>query len=114
MKASRLLEQQKNHRGAINRAYYAAFSAMTAEIRKRTMDFAHGYEHPRHIELDRYIKKFLIDRSKADRQDLRDEIKRLYRARVEADYRHAAGLDDRDVRDARHDADYVLQSLAVR
>ncbi|QNN25259.1 HEPN domain-containing protein [Planctomycetales bacterium ZRK34] len=113
MKAARLLAGRKNHRSAINRAYYAAFSAMTNEIRKRTHEFPRGYEHPPHVRVGSYIKRFLTDRTKAHRDELRDAMARLYAARVEADYRHESTPTDREMGNAMVDALYIMESVGV-
>jgi uncharacterized protein (UPF0332 family) len=111
--AARMLAGSNNRRGALNRAYYAAFAALTSEIRKRTMTFPAGYEHPPHVQMGRFVKRCFDDRSKADRQDLRDAIKRLYQARIEADYRHEARFTDTDVRNALFDARFILHSMEI-
>lgn len=109
--AAIVLASLKKRRSAVNRAYYAAFSAVTGEIRKRTLDFPNGYEHPPHHQLGRYVKRHLTDLSQRDRDDLRDALVRLYEARLDADYRHEDDPTDHEVRDVMSDARYVLDSL---
>lgn len=112
-KADRSLQKLKKHRASANRFYYSAFSAVTAECRKRTTDFAFGYEHPAHRSLGREIKKLLTTMTKQDRDDLRDAVKRLYDARIDADYHADAPVGDVIVRNAMRDARFVLDSLGV-
>src|SRR5438477_821532 len=100
LRAARLLRYEKNWRGSINRAYYAAFSAVSAELRKRVREFPHGFEHPPHWQTGLYIKKFFTHMSKADRNELRDAVTRLYAARLDADYRHATSIAEAECRSA--------------
>jgi uncharacterized protein (UPF0332 family) len=111
--AMKTLTKLKNRRSAISQAYYAAFSAVTFEVRKRVSDFPGGYEHPPHNQVGRYLRKHLVDYSHADRVDLRDAMMRLYEARVDADYRKDAVFSDRDVSTVVIDARYVMESLGV-
>ena len=109
--AARELEKRKNWRSATNRYYYAAFSAITAHLRKRTMEFPNGYEHPPHRQVGRFIKRYLVELPKADRDELRDALARLYRAREDADYRHEISLAHDTVRQSRLDYDYVKSTI---
>ena len=110
-KAAVDLGKLRNRRSCVSRAYYAAFSAVTAEIRKITTDFPKGFEHPPHPQLGKAVKKHLTHFSKHDRDELRDALSRLYSARLDADYRHEAEPDADSTRNALRDARYVLQSM---
>jgi uncharacterized protein (UPF0332 family) len=114
LKATEALARLRNRRSAISRAYYAAFAAVTGEIRKRTHEFPKGYEHPPHPQLGRYVKRHLTHMTHPDRDDLRDALLRLYEARLDADYRHQTDPTDADVRSAMADAVYVRQSVGLR
>ncbi|NJL31042.1 MAG: HEPN domain-containing protein [Phycisphaerales bacterium] len=111
--AAVLLAQAKNHRSAVSRAYYAAFSAITCELRKYTLEFENGNEHPPHRQIGRFIKKYFVGLSRAERDDLRDVLARLYQARIDADYRHEAEFSDEVARLALSDMEYVLESLEL-
>jgi len=109
--AMQTLAGLKNRRGAVNRACYAAFSATTAALRKRTMDFPRGFEHPPHAQLGRFVKRHLTTMSKADRDEIRLALSRLDEARTDADYRQEADPTDADMRSAMADAIFVVESL---
>lgn len=110
-RAMQALAGLKNRRGAVNRAYYAAFSATTAALRKRVSQFPHGFEHPPHTQLGRFVKKHLTTMTKADRDEIRLALARLYEARIDADYRHESDPSDADMRSAMADASFVIESL---
>lgn len=112
-KAGRVLQSNRKHRACANRFYYAAFSAVTAELRKHKSNFAYGYEHPPHREIGREIKRMLTNFSKQDRDDLRDAVRRLYDARIDADYHANAPMTSTLTRNAMRDARFVLTSLGV-
>lgn len=108
-----VLQKLKKHRASANRFYYSAFSAVTAECRKKKSIFTFGYEHPPHHEVGKEMKKLFTHMTKQDRDDLRDAVKRLYDARIDADYHANVQLGDTEIRNAMRDAQFVLNSLGV-
>lgn len=111
--AARELQRKHLYRSATSRAYYAAFSALTSEIRKHTHDFPKGRTHPPHQGLSAYIKRHLVALPKQRRDELRDAVKRLYKARCDADYVPASVLDETKLRDAMRDMGTVFFELGA-
>lgn len=110
-KAAVALQKLRNHRSCVSRFYYAAFSAVTAEVRKVAHHFPNGFEHPPHPQMGKAIKRHLVQFDRPERNELRDAMSRLYNARLDADYRHQADPGDADARNAMRDARYVMESL---
>lgn len=70
-----------------------------------------GFEHPPHTQLGRFVKKYLTTMTKADRDEIRLALARLYEARIDADYRHESDPSDADMRSAMADASFVIESV---
>ena len=111
--AAEQLRRLRNHRSCISRAYYAAFSAITSAIRKRTAEFPQGFEHPPHVQVGRFVKRHLTQFKSIERDAIRNAVDRLRFARHDADYRRDADPKEDDVRKAMFDARYILETLGV-
>ena len=112
-RAALAMAKLKNHRSAISRAYYSAFAALVHEIRRETKVFATGYEHPQHHQMGRYIKRSRSLALGSDQRQIREALARLYRARLDADYRKDAIQTDSDLKSAIADLDYILRTVGV-
>lgn len=84
-RAAAQLRRLKWRRSCVSRAYYAAFAAVTAEVRKRERVFPGGYAHPPHKQMSRYIKRYLTHLPKRARRELATTVGRLYAARLDAE-----------------------------
>ncbi|MGB2823318.1 MAG: HEPN domain-containing protein [Phycisphaerae bacterium] len=81
-------------RSCISRAYYAAYSAATSELRKaKGVTFRYGWSNPSHEQLPRLIRDKLTSFGEASRRELLRAIRRLRMAREDADYRPAVSID---------------------
>ena len=77
----------------ISRAYYAAYSAATSELRKaKGVRFRYGWSNPSHEQLPRLIRGKL-SLPESSRRELLRAIRRLRMAREDADYRPAVSID---------------------
>jgi uncharacterized protein (UPF0332 family) len=111
LQAAESLRKLKNRRSCVSRAYYAAFQAITGEVRKKTTAFPKRYEHPPHRQVGKYVKRYLTQFSRRDRNDIRDALSRLRTARENADYRQNPDPGDAAVKAAMLDVRFVLQRL---
>jgi uncharacterized protein (UPF0332 family) len=107
-RAAQALRKLGNHRSCVSRAYYAAFAAVTSEVRKHTLAFPNGYEHPPHARIGAYVRRYLVGFSKTARRNITDAVIRLREARVYADYRQHPETGDAASRNAMGDARFVL------
>jgi uncharacterized protein (UPF0332 family) len=112
-RAAETLRKLRNRRSCVSRAYYAAFAAVTSEVRKRTTAFPRGYEHPPHPQIGSYVKRHLTRFGKKDRSHIRDALSRLRSARLIADYRQNPDPDEALMRSAVLDARFVLKKLEL-
>ncbi|PJB65315.1 MAG: hypothetical protein CO096_18590 [Armatimonadetes bacterium CG_4_9_14_3_um_filter_66_14] len=99
--AAKILRDAGQWRSAVSRAYYAAFSALTAELSDIVGHGFGKYEHPPHREMARLIERHLKQHLRTGDSDwLKSLIRRLYKARLDADYVSGASIDVRLARDA--------------
>jgi uncharacterized protein (UPF0332 family) len=82
-------------RSCISRYYYAAFSAVSETLRKNGYLRA-GYETPPHREVTRLIDQHLSSFYPKQRRAMKAAIRRMYGARLIADYR-SLRTNDRDI-----------------
>lgn len=99
-------------RSSISRAYYAAYSAITGELVKQGVVFPHGRNNPPHAELRRYVDSIRC-LTVSERRDVRRAIRRLWAARVDADYIITVSQDAALARDMLRDAHKVMGILGV-
>ena len=114
-KAAQSLRKLKNNRSCVNRSYYAAFSAVTHEMRKITHVFPSGYEHPPHKEMSKKVKQISpnLNLTSYERAELVLILKRLYKAREDADYRNQTIIDDVLAKSCLRDAEVALTLLGL-
>ncbi len=100
-------------RSNVCRAYYAAFSALTMKL-ACTMTFSAQFETPHHRDVPMLIGRHLTEFYPKGRRDLQTTIRRLYKVRLDADYR-ASITTDREIglRSIR-DAAFVLKACGVQ
>jgi len=110
-KSAQLLRE--NHpRSCVSRAYYAAFSVINERL------FAHAspppkYETHAHAKLPDLIEKHLFRKNSKLRNSLRTAIKRLYNARLVADYRSSRTVDRSVALGALRDAKAIFAMIGV-
>ena len=106
------LYRAKRWRSSASRAYYAAFSVVTAELQGRLV-FRPGYETPPHRELPNLIEKHLTGLAVGPRRELKQIVRRLYTLRLMADYRRLQTTDEQSARRALSDVQAAYRILGV-
>jgi uncharacterized protein (UPF0332 family) len=110
MQAARRLLAEGHFRSSISRAYYAAYTALSGELVRRTVRFTHGWNNPSHDQVTALIRNGLALAPETRRQMSR-AIRRLRVAREDADYRPGAGVDRALALACIHDAIRILVAL---
>ncbi|HLX59934.1 MAG TPA: hypothetical protein VKX17_01510 [Planctomycetota bacterium] len=111
--AAQTLKQRP--RSCMSRSYFAAYSAVTqALIDSKRVSFPIGFEGPSHRGLSDLIENhltYLFARVKI--REMKAAIRRLYSARLDADYRISATIGETDARNALRDAYWILRELGI-
>ena len=102
-----------HHRSCVNRAYFAAYCAVTGALEKGGVDFGHGGNNPTHGDLPNLIVHNLTTLRKPERAKVRQALQRLQKRRVVADYVPTVAVDMQDARSALRDARLVLDRLGL-
>ena len=110
--AQRLLETDC-HRSCISRAYYAAYSALTAALIRQGITLGYGGNNPGHAGLPVLVVNNLTSLPLTARFDLNKALRRLYRARVEADYAAIIVVDNAAAKRSIRDLARVFQILGL-
>jgi uncharacterized protein (UPF0332 family) len=100
-------------RSCISRAYYAAYSAVAGQMHRLAVIFPHGWNNPGHDQLIRW----LIDARKLPpnrRRQLVKALRRLRKARENADYRPGITITKGDAVQLLKEAAMILRLLEVR
>ncbi|MFI5381233.1 MAG: HEPN domain-containing protein [Tepidisphaerales bacterium] len=110
--AAGLLFRAGRWRSCISRYYYGAFGGVTEAIRARGY-VRPGYETPPHREIPRLIDRHLAHLYPKQRRAMKAAVRRMYDARIVADYR-SQRTSDRDVAtNVRRDAVEIYRLLGV-
>ena len=110
-KGAQLL-RQKHPRSSVSRAYYAVFSVLNQRLLPYDVP-AQGYETHAHRAIPDLIEEHLYAKDARRRRSLRTTIRRLYNARLEADYRLARTIDQTGALNALRDAKAIFEMLGV-
>ncbi len=110
--AQRLLEAEC-YRSSVSRSYYAAYSAVTSALVRQGITLGHGGNNPGHAGLPVYVLNNLTLLPLVTRFEINKALRRLYRARAEADYVAAATVDNAAARRMLRDLNRVLQLLGI-
>ncbi len=110
-RAGRELLDRKRYRSCVSRFYYAVFSVLTDELVESGASFGDDQETPNHKALPKLIRLHLTlpVRSKAD---VTATVRRLYAARISADYQHRT-TDEAVARAMMRDAAKVFRYFGV-
>jgi hypothetical protein len=102
-------------RSIASRAYYAAYSVVTAEIVKRSskMHFRNGWQNPAHSDLPRYVRQFLGHLPRHTQRNINTNLRVLWYLRVDADYRPRASVDTQAALSSCRVASAVFHDLEV-
>lgn len=110
--AQRLLEAEC-YRSCVSRAYYAAYAAITSALIRQGIALGHGGNNPGHAGLPIYVLNNLTRLPLTTRFEINKALRRLYRARAEADYVAAAMVDRLAAKKMLRDLNRVLQLLGA-
>jgi uncharacterized protein (UPF0332 family) len=115
LKAAKTLHGKRLWRSSASRAYYAAYSAVTAEIvaRNPKQSFRHGWRNPAHGELPRYVRERLCHLPPQTRRSINTNLRLLYKLREDADYRPQASVDEQTATMSCRVASAVFRELRV-
>ena len=108
--SARELMAVKRYRSSVSRFYYAAFSIVTEKLSEQGIAFGEQ-ETPNHKALPKLIKLHLPLESRA-KSDCVSITRRLYAARIAADYRLQT-TNEAVAREARRDAALLFRYLEV-
>jgi uncharacterized protein (UPF0332 family) len=101
-------------RSALSRAYYAAYSAVTMHlVADNYVPPSSDRERPGHAESQSLVLR-LPSLSKNDAKDVREKVSRLYKFRLEADYRAKVQISRRQADQAIMICRSVLGKLGMR
>jgi uncharacterized protein (UPF0332 family) len=110
LQAAQKLFTAGHWRSGVSRSYYAAYCAVSDQLVERGLHFAHGWNNPTHDQLTPLMQGTLPLPLDARRQ-LTRAIRRLRKAREDADYRPGHEVDRALALACIHDAILVLQTL---
>jgi uncharacterized protein (UPF0332 family) len=112
-KAARSLQKERP-RSCVSRAYYAVYSIVTHELsRTKGVSFPPDREGPAHALLPKLIDK-LKRMDDKDRRDLKAVLRRLYAARLDADYDPFVTVDASVAWGVLMDANIVLKIFQLK
>ena len=113
--ASKLLHHSGHYRSAISRAYYAACSAMVAELSDaKGIRFGHGGTNPSHAKLPLMIKG-LDDRVHAHyvKMRMKQTLTKMRSDREKADYVDSWTANPKNSLQSVFGAKYILEALGI-
>jgi uncharacterized protein (UPF0332 family) len=101
-------------RSCVSRAYYSAHAALTRALLRVGYQPPQRHQTPPHQQMARLIGEHLASLGPGKVRELRSSIRRLYAARLEADYVNTASIDGAIALGSVRDAASVLRALEVR
>jgi len=110
VEAARKLLVEGHWRSSVNRAYYAAYSAVSDQLVRRGARFANGWNNQTHDQVSALIRSGLALPLSA-RRDLGRAVRRLRTARETADYRPGLEVDRSLALACIRDATLIIQTL---
>jgi hypothetical protein len=100
------------HRSSISRSYFAAYCILT-EVFSETVTFSHGGNNPSHQDLPQLILHNLHALPMHRRMELLAAFRRLWKARVDADYGPKALIGRFEALSAFREANRIFYVLGV-
>ena len=110
-KSAQILRTRGMHRSSVNRSYYAAYCAITANLPQETQ-FAHGMQNPSHQQIRKLLDSTL-GISPARRKRHAKALNFLWHSRVDADYRPTRSIAEQASIDCIHHASLICSTLEV-
>jgi len=102
------------YRSGVSRAYYAAYAAITSALVQQRITLGYGGNNPGHAGLSVYVLNNLTRLPLVTRFEINKALRRLYAARIEADYNSAATITGAVVVEALRDLNRVLTPLGIK
>ena len=109
--AGRELLDGGRYRSSVSRFYYAAFCVLTHELSLVGVDFGGDQETPNHKALPKLIRQHLT-LSVGQKAEVVATVRRLYSARISADYQRRT-TDEAITRSILRDAAKVFRQFGV-
>lgn len=85
-KAAQHLLEAECYRSSVSRAYYAAYAAITSLLVRQGITLAYAGNNPSHLSLPALVINNLTVLPLRGRFELNKSLRRLYAARIGADY----------------------------
>ena len=112
-KAAQYLLEVECDRSSISRSYYAAYAAITSALVRQGITLGHDGNNPGHAGLPTLIVNNLTLLPLSVRFDLNKALRRLYAARIEADYDPVKSIDGTATLAAIRDVNRIFMFLAI-
>lgn len=110
LEAAKELFAESRLRSCVSRAYYAVYCAVAGEITMRKVKFPFGWKNPGHKQLpDLVLHKSGLPYQQ--RLIINKAVRRLRKAREDADYRPSTTLSRSEALKYLHDARLVVRQL---
>ncbi len=113
LRAAGELMQSGRYRSSVSRAYYAAYSAVTAALSHAGVAFKDDHDGPSHPNARALIGNHFPKLSRKKRKLLMAAMHRLYESRLDADYRPVCFVGLETARDALANASVVAGTFGV-
>ena len=112
-KAGQRLLEVGCYRSSVSRAYYAAYSAITSALIRQGITLGYGGNNPGHAGLPAYVLNNLTTLSMPSRFEINKALRRLYAARIGADYHADSDVGERAALGMLRDLDLILTLLSM-
>jgi hypothetical protein len=113
LQAARHLLFASCFRGSVNRSYYAAYSVLTDAFAGR-LTFGYGGNNPSHQDIPNLILNNLTALPAYRRREINAACRRLWKARVDADYVPTSLIDRAVAVSALRDSTRIFALLGVK
>ncbi len=113
-KAAQHLLEAECYRSSVSRSYYAAYSAITAALIRQGITLAYAGNNPSHLSLPALVVNNLTFLPLTVRFELNKSLRRLYAARISADYDSAADVGQTAALAMLRDLNRVLTLLGIK
>lgn len=110
--AAQLLYEKERYRSSVNRAYYAAYAAVT-HLLEGKVSYPQGRRNPPNGQIPSYIRSNLTSPHKDKREAAAKSFGNLWKARVDADYRPGVSCDREIALNAIRECMLVMRELEV-
>lgn len=110
--AAKSLHADGHYRSCVSRSYFGAYAAVASAL-EGVIQYPDGCEGPGHAALPRLVTSNLKGLNDRALRRVKQSIRMLYKARVDADYRPSSSPDRESSRDAVRAACAVRKELGL-